>query len=249
MCEHRGARTFAAREAAERPAHLNVETGESTVSANLQTATAVERAGHASRWDRLAPLSGAAFFVLLLVSSISGGKTPSDYASGSTVISDFTAHASAQKLSNLLAALAVVFLVLFAGRLRAWLRVGAADALASAVFGGAVVVAVGGAARAGIGWALASGHDSLQPGTAQALNVLFASHYPAIVGIAVFMFAAWASILRTGALPLWLGWAALPIAFAAVAPPSLFPLIATGLWMAAASVVMYRREGQAWSTV
>jgi hypothetical protein len=193
--------------------------------------------------ERLAPLSGAAFFVLLLVSAIAGGETPGDYASGRAVLSDFTAHASAQKISNLLAALGVVFLVMFASRLRAWLRAGQTDALASAVFGGAVVIGVGGAARAGIGWALASGHDSLQPGTAQALNVLFASHYPAIVGIAVFMFAAWASILRTGALPPWLGWAALPIALAAVAPPSLFPLIATGLWMAAAGVVIYRRDG------
>jgi hypothetical protein len=211
----------------------------------VDIAMAGERARHTSRWDRLAPLSGAAFFVLLLVSSISGGETPGDYASGRAVLSDFTTHASAQKVSNLLAALSVVFLVLFASRLRAWLQAGGADPLASAVFGGAVVIAVGGAARAGIGWALASGHDSLQPSTAQALNVLFASHYPAIVGIAVFMFAAWGSILRTGALPPWLGWAALPIALAAVAPPSLIPLIATGVWIAAASVVMYRRDGQA----
>ncbi len=215
------------------------------MSVDVDIATADERSRPTSGWDRLAPLSGAAFFVLLLVSSISGGETPGDYASGATVLSDFTAHATAQKLSNLLASLSVVFLVLFASRLRAWLQAGGADALASVVFGGAVVIAVGGAARAGIGWALASGHDSLQPNAAQALNVLFASHYPAIVGMAVFMFAAWGSILRTGALPPWLGWVALPIALAAVAPPSLFPLIATGLWIATASVVMYRRDGQA----
>ncbi len=219
------------------------------MSVDVDIAAPAERSRHASRWDRLAPLSGVAFFVLLLVSAISGGETPSDYASGRAVLSDFTAHASAQKLSNLLAALGVVFLVFFASRLRAWLRAGGADALASAVFGGAVVIAVGGAARAGIGWALASGHDSLQPSAAQALNVLFASHYPAIVGMAVFMFAAWGSILRTGALPPWLGWAALPIALAAVAPPSLIPLIATGVWIAAASVVMYRRDGQGTRTV
>jgi hypothetical protein len=208
-----------------------------------------EHSRHASRWDRLAPLSGAAFFVLLVVSSISAGETPDGYASGQAVLSHFTAQASAQKLSSLIEALGVVFLVLFASRLRTWLRAGGADALASAVFGGAVVIAVGGAARAGIGWAVASGHDSLQPSTAQALNVLHATHYPAIVGMAVFMFAAWGSILRTGALPAWLGWAALPIALAAVAPPSLIPLIATGVWIAAASVVMFLRDSQATRTV
>jgi hypothetical protein len=212
------------------------------MSVNVGNAVPVERARHAGRWDRLAPLSGAAFFVFLLVSSVAGGETPGDYASGRTVLSNFAAHADEQKLSNLLAALAVVFLVLFASRLRASLQGRGSDALASAVFGGAVVLAVGGAARAGIGWALASGHDSLQPSTAQALNVLYASHYPAIVGMAIFMFAAWGATVRTGALPRWLGWAALPIALAAVAPPSLVPLIATGLWIAVASVVMYVGE-------
>ncbi|MDP8908414.1 MAG: hypothetical protein M3N47_04695 [Chloroflexota bacterium] len=212
------------------------------MTTNVGIATADERAHHTSRWDRLAPLSGAAFFVLLLAHAISSGETPGNYASGSVVLSDFTAHESARKVSSLIEALAVVFLIFFASRLRAWLQARGADALASAVFGGAVVIAVGGATRAGIGWALASGHDSLEPSAAQALNVLHAGHYPAIVGMAIFMFAAWASILRTGALPSWLGWAALPIALAAVAPPSLFPLIATGLWIAVASVVMYRRQ-------
>lgn len=116
-----------------------------------------------------------------------------------------------------------------------------AGALASAVFGGAVILAVGGAARAGIGWALATGHNNLEPGAAQALNVVFASHYPAIIGIAVFMFAAWLSNMRTGALPAWLGWAALPIALLAVAPPSLVPLIGAGVWIAVAGIVMTMR--------
>ncbi len=215
---------------------------------DVEIAPQGERARHASRWDRLAPLSGAAFFVLLLVSAISSGETPGDYASGREVLSNFAAHESARKLSSLLEALAVVFLVLFAGRLRAWLQAGGADALASAVFGGAVVITVGGAARAGIGWALASGHDSFEPSTAQALHVLFATHYPAVVGMAIFMFAAWGAILRTGALPRWLGWAALPIALAAVAPPTLIPLIATGVWIAVASVVMYLRDREATRT-
>ncbi|HEX2112526.1 MAG TPA: hypothetical protein VHF67_13345 [Gaiellaceae bacterium] len=59
------------------------------------------------------------------------------------------------------------------------------------------------------------------------------------------MFAAWGAILRTRALSLWLGWAALPIAIAAVAPPTLIPLIGTGVWIAVASVVMYRRDREA----
>jgi len=47
-----------------------------------------------------------------LLFGATSGKTPGDYASGRAVLSDFSTHASAQKVSNLLAALSVVFLVL-----------------------------------------------------------------------------------------------------------------------------------------
>jgi hypothetical protein len=212
------------------------------MSTHVSTAPLRDSTQPVSRWERFVPLSGVAFFLLLLISAVSGGETPSDYASGAKVVSLFKAHAGAQKVSNLIAAVGIVFLVFFASWLRDYLRGRGAGPLASAVFGGALVMAVGGAARAGIGWALASGHDKLDPSAAQALNVVFATHYPAIAGIAVFMFAASASILRTGALPAWLGWAALPIALIAIAPPTLVPLIASSVWMAVAGIVLFVRD-------
>jgi len=195
-----------------------------------------------SRWERFAPLSGVVFFLLLLISAVSGGETPGEYASGATVLSFFEDHADAQKVSHLIEALEVVFLLFFASWLRDYLRGRGAGPLASALFGGAVVIAVGGAARAGIGWALASGHDKLDPTAAETLNVLYSTHYPAVVGFAAFMFAAWASILRTGALPTWLGWVALPIALVAIAPPTLVPLIASSVWMAVVGIVLFVRD-------
>lgn len=212
------------------------------MSPHVSPAPITDSKQRVSRWERFAPLSGVAFFLLLLISSVSAGETPSDYASGAKVLSLFEAHANAQKVSSLIAALGVVFLLIFASWLRDYLRGRGAGPLASAVFGGAVVLAVGGAARAGIGWALASGHDKIDPSAAQALNVVFATHYPAIVGIAVFMFAAWGSNLRTGALPSWLGWVALPIALVAIAPPTLVPLIASSVWMAVAGIVLFVRD-------
>ena len=204
----------------------------------------VEADRRTSRWDRLAPLSGVAFFVLLAASAVAAGEPPSDYASGSTVLSFFNTHEGAEKASILLSGPGVVFLLFFASYLRDYLRERGAGQLATAVFGGAVVLAVGGAARAGIGWALASGHDKLDPSAAQALNAVLSGHYPAVTGIAIFMFAVWGSVLRTGALPAWLGWAALPIGAVAIAPPSLVPLIATGVWMTVAGIVIFVREGR-----
>jgi hypothetical protein len=211
------------------------------------TATAAPNAAvaqPATRWERLAPLSGPAFFVLLLISSILAGETPSGHASGAKVLSIFSDHPGARKASSLLATVAVVLLILFAGWLRSHLRERGADALGSGAFAGIVILGVGGAARAGAGWALADGHDTLGPGAAQALNVLYSTHYPAITGIAVLMFAVCAATARTHALPAWLGWAALPIAVAALAPPTLAPLIATGLWIAVAGTVIFVRSDQ-----
>ncbi|KUM68251.1 hypothetical protein AQI70_34275 [Streptomyces curacoi] len=198
----------------------------------------------AQGWTRLAPLSGVVFFVLLVASAVTAQDTPEEYASGAKVLSFFKAHESTTKASALLAGLGVVFLIFFASWLRTYLRSRGASALATAVFGGAVVIGVGGAARAGISWALASGHDKIDPSAAQALGVLHASHYPAVVGIAIFMFATWLSVLRTRALPQWLGWLALPIALIAIVPPTLIPLLAAGVWILIASIVMYVRGGQ-----
>ncbi|MCW2757865.1 MAG: hypothetical protein JWO46_1611 [Nocardioidaceae bacterium] len=205
-----------------------------TTSRDTITIAAEQRP--AAPLNRLAPLTGVAFFVLLMGAAIAAGPTPGAYDSGAKVLRIFAAHEGAERVSNLLDALGVVFLVFFAGILRAHLR--QAGALATVAFGGLVVLATGGAARAGVGWALASGHDHLDPSTAQTLNVIFYGHYPAIVGIAIFMFAAWLAVLRTRALPLWLGWLALPIGLAAIAPPTLAPLIASGLWIAVAGVVV-----------
>lgn len=196
------------------------------------------------RLSRITPLSGVAFFVLLLGSAVTSPQPPDEFSSGAKVVSFFTAHQNAEKLSDLLGGLSVVFLVLFASSLRAHLRSRGAGALGSAVFGGAIILAVGGATRAGIGYALAAGHDKLEPGAAQVLNVLFSSHHPAVIGIAVLMFAVFAENLRTSALPTGLGWAALPIGLIAVGPPTLIPLIATGVWVMVTGIVLFVRGRQ-----
>lgn len=211
-------------------------------------ATSADRAAAPDAWTRLAPLSGVAFFGCLIAAAITSGSPPDDFSSGATVISFYQAHQGAQKISNLLAALSVVFVMCFASYLRGYLRRRGVDALASAVFGGLTILAVGGAARAGIGWELATGHAKLDPSAAQTLYALYSTHYPAVVGIAVFMFAVFIAVLRTSALPAWLGWLALPIGFIAIAPPTLIPLIGSGVWILVTSIVLYARGGRAVSS-
>jgi len=176
--------------------------------------------------------------VLLMASAVSAGQAPEAGDSGARVLQLFGAHPGVEKVSNLLAALGVVFLVFFAAWFAAELWRRGALSLAPVVLGGAVILATGGAARAGIGWALASGHATISPSAAQALNELFFSHYPAIVGIATFMFASGLAILQTRVAPVWLGWLALLIGLVAIAPPTLVPLIASGVWISIVGVLM-----------
>jgi hypothetical protein len=206
-----------------------------TIDLDTESAAAGERP---RGWSRFAPLTGLAFFVLLMASAVSGGRTPEAGDSGARVLQLFAAHPGAVKVSSLLASSGVVFLVLFAAWFAAELRRRGALSTASAVLGGAVILAPGGAARAGIGWALASGHATFSPAAAQALNELFYSHYPAIIGIAVLMFASWLAILQTNVVPAWLGWLALVIGLVAIAPPTLAPLIACGAWISVVGVLM-----------
>ena len=114
------------------------------MSTSVSTARINDSNQQVSRWERFAPLSGVAFFLLLLISAVSGGETPSEYASGATVLSLFGADAGAHKVSHLIEALSVVFLLFFASWLRDYVRSRGAGPHASAVFGGAVVIAVGG---------------------------------------------------------------------------------------------------------
>jgi hypothetical protein len=91
------------------------------MSTRVSTAHTVDSEQRGS-WERFAPLSGVAFFLLFFVSAVLAQETPSEYASGATVLSFFEAHASATKASSLVAGLAVVFLLFFASWLRDYLR-------------------------------------------------------------------------------------------------------------------------------
>ena len=199
------------------------------------------------RWTRFVPLTGVVFVALLVATFIVSGSTPGSDESGAKVISFYKDHKNAQQASNALGAIAVVFLIFFAGFLRGYLiRSTRAAALAACGFGGAVLIGVGGAIFSSIGFALADVPDKLNPAAAQALNVLSNDFFfPLAAGASVFMIANGLAAVRSGLLPLWLGWIAVVLGVVSVTPVGFFAFLAVMLWVLIVSILLFIRGGRA----
>lgn len=196
-----------------------------------------------ARWMTLAPLTGVVFVVLLAVSFALSGSTPGAGATGQHVISYYSAHKGSEQASAFLALYGVVFFLFFAANLRSYFRAAlGGSALPTLSFGGAVVVAVGGAIFASITIALSDVPGKLGAGAAQALNVLSNDFFvPLIVGTCVFMIANGLATLRSRALPVWLGWIALLLGVIAVTPIGFFGFLGLMGWTLVVSVLLVLR--------
>ena len=142
------------------------------------------------------------------------------------MIAYYGSHRSEVETSSILFALAFLFLVLFAGSLRSYLRrTAAAEGLAAIVLAGAVLMAAGAlwVPRWNSGWPKP---QHLEPATAQAMNLLSNELFlPVLGGAFLFAIGSGLAILRGARLPKWLGWVAIVLGIAALIPPASFPAL------------------------
>lgn len=198
------------------------------------------------RLSRLAPLTGVAFVALAVAGIFSGGETPDANASPARVIAYYGSHRSEVETSAILFALAFLFMVLFAGSLRSFLRrTPAAEGLSALVLAGGVLMTAGATLGSGVEYGLAHNLSSLTPATAQTLNLLSNELFlPIIAGAFVFGIASGLAILRGAPLPRWLGWVVVVLGIAAIIPPASFPsLLGFVIWSLIVSILIYRRTG------
>ena len=196
------------------------------------------------RWVRWAPVTGLIFAVLIIVSFAISGETPDVNDSGQHVINYFTDNKDSQLASGFLGAYASVFFLFWGATFRGYIRRVSPESstLAALSFGGAVALAIGGAIFSGITVALSDAPDKLDPGAAQALNVLNNDLFPPlIVGVAVFSIANGLATLRWGILPAWLGWVALLIGVVAITPIGFFGALAMVVWTIVVSILLLVR--------
>jgi hypothetical protein len=199
-----------------------------------------------SRWSRWAPVTGVVSAVLGVAGSVISAmsNSPDPSAPGAAVVTFYTAHQSDQRLATILLAFAFIFLLFFAGSLRAYLRsTSAGESLSTIALAGAAVLLTGEALGSGLTYALTNSPSTLDPSAAQALSVLGAGMVliPA-AGFFVFGTSIGVAILRTTGLPKWLGWVAIAMGIVVVTPREGFSFLALVVWMVIVSILMYMRS-------
>jgi vacuolar-type H+-ATPase subunit I/STV1 len=195
------------------------------------------------RWPALAPLTGVAFVILVVIGFIVGGESPDPDASPQKILSYYNDNDTQQIVASLLLGVGTVFFFFFLGVLRTVLRAveGAVGRLSAVAFGGGLVLGVGMLAFAGFTFTLADSADHLTPDAAQALHVLNSDFFfPVSAGLATLLIATGIAGIRTRVLPAWISWIAIVLGIAALTPAGFFAFLAFGLWVLVVSVILWR---------
>jgi hypothetical protein len=202
----------------------------------------------ASTWERLAPLTGLIFVAIAVTTFAVGGSTPGDHDSAAKVAAFYGKHHDKHMALSFLLALSIPFLLFFVSCLRYELRrAGGTGQLANGAFGGGVLAAAGFAILATVHYALADAGDSVNTlGTTQVLNVLDNTDFiPVAAGVGMLVLAAGLSAVRHGGLPRWMGWIAVVLGILSFTPAGFFAFLASGIWIAIASIVLTQARGSA----
>ncbi len=194
----------------------------------------------AGRWDRFAPATGIVAIALLIAAFLVAGETPDADASASEAVAYYASNDTDIGIASTLLAVGAAFFAFFVavlvGRLR---RAGQRDSLSAGTLIGGSVMTVGILIFAGIGLTLSDVGGDLDPAAVQTLNALNSDFFfPVAGGTVVLSWCLALTVLGTGGLPRWLGWAGLVIAIASVTPAGFFAFLALGIWAGVASLVM-----------
>ncbi len=194
--------------------------------------------------ERLAPLTGVVFVVLVVAGAVLGGETPEGKDSQESIVRYWTDNEAERIWSDALGAWAAVFFMWFAATLRSVLRAAETGParLASLSLAGATIAATGLLCAVSIDFATAESAGDVPGDVTHTLTVLNNNFFfPMAAGYGIFLLAAGVLAVRTGALPAWLGWGAIVIGVLCVTPVGFFAILGGLVWVLVASVLLYQR--------
>jgi hypothetical protein len=195
---------------------------------------------------RLAPLTGAAFFALILVALIIEGSPPTADDATEEVVRWWTENDTRGLAAAQLGGLAAALLVWFGGSMRATLRraEGEPGRVAAIAFGGFVLAGVGLASIFGFDFAAAETAGDVPAEVTHTLSVLSELFFiPFTMGLLVALLATAVVTLRHGGLlPRWLGFVTIVIALAFLTPAGFVAAIPTAIWILYVSVLLFLRQ-------
>ncbi|MEY2421077.1 MAG: hypothetical protein QOI95_1144 [Acidimicrobiaceae bacterium] len=194
-----------------------------------------------SRLERLVPLAGALFGVLMVVGVLAAGEPLGTDASAEEVIKHYDNGKFFIGVITL--GLGAVLFMFFAASLRRHLAATGPEWLATTVFGGGIVFTVGLAGFASSQFALLDAADQKALGAAQALNFVDNNNFPpAVIGVCVLLLATAWHVLSSGSLPRWIGWVSLVLGILALAGPlGILAFLLFAPWTFIVAILLYRR--------
>ena len=189
----------------------------------------------------LVPLTGVAFIVVAIIGFIVGGE-PKDASHPATEIADwYIDNKDSVEVGAFIGVAATVLLVFFGAYLRNVLRVAAGgdDMLSLVSFIGVVVVAVGFAIDTTILIAIAERADDIDPIAVQSLQALWDNDFvPIALGVLLFLWATGISVVRSGALPKWIGWIMILLGIVALTPIGFASFLGTAVLILVISILL-----------
>lgn len=200
------------------------------------------------RFERLAPLTGVVFLVLIVVLLITSGETPETDDSTREVVQFWQDNDTKQMFVSAGGVISSVFLLWFAASLRGalWQAEGGSGRLATLSFGGAVLAVSGMMILFGVNFAVAESADDAPASAVHALSTLNNGlFFPFIGGFGVFMLASGLAALRTRALPAAAGWVAIVLGVLSFTPVGFFAFLGATIWVGVVGVLLYRRGSEA----
>jgi hypothetical protein len=189
----------------------------------------------------LVPLTGVAFFVILIVSFIIQGEPPDADEPANEIAEWYIDNEDSAQIGAIVGAIAAIFLVFFGAYLRKVLAAaeGANPMLPILALIGTTIVGIGGAIDSTILFATSAAADDIPPESVQTLQALWDNDFvPILLGAAVFLWSVGLSVVRTGALPKWLGWVAIVLGVIAVTPIGFAAVIGAAIWIVIASILL-----------
>src|ERR671922_1271381 len=199
----------------------------------------------------LIPLTGVAFIVVGIVGFAIGGEPKSADEPVREIVDFYIDNKDSVQIGAVAGVVAGLLLIFFGAHLRGVLRAaaGPGETLSLVSFVGLVVVAVGFAIDGTISFALAEQADEVRPVAVQALQMLWDNDFlPIILGVEAFFWATGISVVRSGALPKWMGWVMIVLGVVGVTPIGFASALGAAILVLVISILLSVRARSAPAT-
>ena len=199
----------------------------------------------------LVPLTGVGFVLLGIVSFIVGGEPKSADEPVGEIVEYYVDNKDSIQVAAFIKVAATLLLVFFGAYLRRVLRAAGPEAeiLSLVSFLGLVVVAVFLAIDTTILIALSEAADDIDPVAVQSLQALWDNDFvPLVLGVLMFLWATGLAVIRTGALPKWLGWVMIVLGVLGLTPIGFVAAIGAAILVLVLSILLSVRARSAPAT-